>query len=42
MKKRSLYDTKVKVSSQDRIVTLVTCDTRDISKRIVVIAKEGR
>jgi len=42
MKKRSLYDTKVKVSSQDRIVTFVTCDTRDISKRIVVIAKEGR
>lgn len=40
MQKRSLYDTGVKVSTSDRILTLVTCDTRDISKRIVVIAKE--
>jgi sortase B len=40
MRKRSLYDTGVSVSVKDRILTLVTCDTRDNSKRIVVIAKE--
>ena len=40
MRKRSLYDTGVNVTAKDRILTLVTCDTRDNSKRIVVIAKE--
>ena len=40
MKSRSLYDTGVTVSSADRIITLVTCDTRDGNKRIVVLGKE--
>lgn len=41
MKSRSLYDTGVTVSSADKIITLVTCDTRDGNKRIVVLGKEA-
>ena len=40
MKSRSLYDTGVSVSAADKIITLVTCDTRDGNKRIVVLGKE--
>jgi len=40
MKSRSLYDTGISVNSADKIITLVTCDTRDGNKRIVVLGKE--
>lgn len=35
----SLYNTNVSVNTNDKLMSLVTCDTRDNSKRIVVIAK---
>ncbi len=35
----SLYNTNIKVKQDDQIMTLVTCDTRDNNKRIVVLAK---
>ena len=38
-KQNSFYDTKVNVSAQDKIITLVTCDNRDFSKRVIVLAK---
>ena len=37
---RELYKTDVTVDSEDKIMTLVTCDTRDNNKRIIVIAKK--
>lgn len=40
IKKDSLYDTGTAVSSDDKLMTLVTCDTRDGNKRVVIIAKE--
>ncbi len=38
--KRSLYSTNVTVLNSDKLITLVTCDTRDDNKRIVVIGKQ--
>lgn len=40
IKKDSLYDTGTAVFSDDKLMTLVTCDTRDGNKRVVIIAKE--
>lgn len=37
---RELYKTGVNVDSEDKIMTLVTCATRDNNKRIIVIAKK--
>lgn len=34
-----LYKTGVSVNKDDRLTTLVTCDTRDNNKRIVILAK---
>ena len=39
-KKDTLYDTGTDVYSDEKLMTLVTCDTRDGSKRVVIIAKE--
>ena len=39
VKAKSFYSTGVSVNENDKIMTLVTCDTRDNSKRIVVLAK---
>ena len=36
---RGLYKTSVLVNKEDRLMTLVTCDTRDNNKRIVILAK---
>ena len=36
---RELYKTSVTVDSEDKIMTLVTCDTRNDNKRIVILAK---
>ena len=41
MKSRSIYNTGVNVSTNDKIMTLVTCDTRNGNKRIVVLGKEA-
>ena len=38
----SLYRAGVSVSNEDQLMTLVTCDTRDENKRIVVIGKQIR
>lgn len=37
---RGLYKTGESVTSDDKLMTLVTCDTRDNNKRIVVLAKQ--
>ena len=37
---RELYKTSVTVDSEDKIMTLVTCDTRDNNKKIIVIVKK--
>ena len=37
---RELYKTSVTVDSEDKIMTLVTCDTRDNNKRIIEIAEK--
>lgn len=37
---RGLYKTKESATSNDKLMTLVTCDTRDNNKRIVVLAKQ--
>ena len=37
---RELYKTGVTVDTEDKLMTLVTCDTRDNNKRIIVIAKK--
>ena len=37
---RELYKTGVTVDSEDKIMTLVTCDTRNDNKRIVILAKK--
>lgn len=37
---RELYKTGVTVDPEDKLMTLVTCDTRDNNKRIIVIAKK--
>lgn len=39
IKAKSFYKTNVVVDAYDDIVTLVTCDNRDNSKRVVVLAK---
>lgn len=39
IKQNSLYQTNIDVNSDDEIMTLVTCDTRDSNKRVVVLAK---
>ena len=36
---RELYKTGVLVNKEDRLMTLVTCDTRDNNKRIVILSK---
>lgn len=36
---RGLYKTSVSVNKDDQLMTLVTCDTRDNNKRIVILAK---
>ena len=36
---RGLYKTGVSVNKDDRLTTLVTCDTRDNNERIVILAK---
>ena len=36
---RGLYKTGILVNKEDRLMTLVTCDTRDNNKRIVILAK---
>ena len=36
---RGLYKTGVSVNKEDRLMTLVTCDTRDNNKWIVILAK---
>ena len=36
---RGLYKTGVSVNSDDKLMTLVTCDTRNDNKRIVIVAK---
>ena len=36
---RGLYKTGVSVNKDDRLMTLVTCDTRGNNKRIVILAK---
>lgn len=40
IKRNSLYNTGVEVSESKNLMTLVTCDTRDGNKRVVIIAKE--
>lgn len=40
IKTNSLYNTGVEVSEDENLMTLVTCDTRDGNKRVVIIAKE--
>ena len=40
IKEDSIYETGSSVSTSDKLMTLVTCDTRDDSKRIVIIAKQ--
>ena len=37
---RGLYKTGETATSNDKLMTLVTCDTRDNNKRIVVLAKQ--
>lgn len=39
VKKHSVIKTDIDVSSEDKLMTLVTCDTRDNSKRVIIIAK---
>ena len=36
---RGLYKIGVSVNKDDKLMTLVTCDTRDNNKRIVILAK---
>ena len=36
---RGLYKTGVSVKTDDKLITLVTCDTRNDNKRIVILAK---
>lgn len=36
---RGLYKTGVSVNKEDQLMTLVTCDTRDNNKKIVILAK---
>ena len=36
---RGLYKIGVSVNKEDRLMTLVTCDTRDNNMRIVILAK---
>ena len=36
---RELYKTGVLVNQEDRLMTLVTCDTRDNNKKIVILSK---
>ena len=36
---RGLYKTGISVNTEDKLMTLVTCDTRNDNKRIVILAK---
>ena len=36
---RELYKTGVLVNKEDRLMTLVTCDTRDNNKKIIILSK---
>ena len=36
---RGLYKTGISVNTDDKLMTLVTCDTRNDNKRIVILAK---
>lgn len=38
-KLRSIYETSAEVSKDDKLMTLVTCDTRNNKRRVVVVAK---
>ena len=38
VKKKSLYSLDAEVSAQDNIISLITCDVKDDSKRVVVNA----
>ena len=37
---KSLYKTKESATSNDKLITLVTCNTRDTNKRIVILTKQ--
>ncbi len=37
--KRSLYETKVALDGKDKIITLITCDTKNKSQKLIVIGK---
>ena len=37
---RGLYKTGISVNTNDKLMTLVTCDTRNDNKRIVILAKQ--
>ena len=39
---RGLYKTGVSVNTNDKLMTLVTCDTRNDNKRIVILAKKNK
>lgn len=39
---RGLYKTGVSVNTNDKMMTLVTCDTRNDNKRIVILAKKNK
>ena len=39
---RRLYKTGVSVNTNDKLMTLVTCDTRNDNKRIVILAKKNK
>ena len=36
---RGLYKTGISVNTEDKLMTLVTCDTRNDNKRTVILAK---
>ena len=38
-KLRSIYETSAEVSKDDKLMTLVTCDTRNNKRRVVIVAK---
>lgn len=40
MKSKSIYNTGVNASTNDKIMTLVTCDTRNGNRRVVIVGKE--
>ena len=40
VKEDAVYETEESISTNDKLMTLVTCDTRDGNSRVVVVAKE--